>query len=82
MRVEAESISSHGAAIVAFEARGLRTLSSRFERKRSLFNGRFSKNCERVHGNKHTSKSNREGPPGWAEHPLRTSGFEIKLNGE
>ncbi len=24
----------------------------------------------------------REGPPGWAEHPLRTSGFEIKLNGE
>ncbi len=21
-----------------------------------------------------------EGPPGWAEHPLRTSGFEIKLN--
>jgi hypothetical protein len=25
---------------------------------------------------------NREGPPGWAEHPLRTSGFEIKLNGE
>ena len=25
---------------------------------------------------------NREGPPGWAEHPLRTGGFEIKLNGE
>ena len=25
---------------------------------------------------------NREGPPGWAEHPLRTSGFEIQLNGE
>ena len=24
--------------------------------------------------------SYREGPPGWAEHPLRTSGFEIKLN--
>jgi hypothetical protein len=24
----------------------------------------------------------REGPPGWAEHPLRTSGLEIKLNGE
>ncbi len=24
----------------------------------------------------------REGPPGWAEHPLRASGFEIKLNGE
>jgi hypothetical protein len=37
MRVEAESISSHGAAIVAFEASGLRTLSSRFER-----NGRYS----------------------------------------
>ncbi len=28
------------------------------------------------------AKTNREGPPGWAEHPLRTSGFEIKLNGE
>ncbi len=23
-----------------------------------------------------------EGPPGWAEHPLRTGGSEIKLNGE
>ena len=44
MRVEAESISSHGAAIVAFEASGLRTLSSRFERKRSLFNGRLTSN--------------------------------------
>jgi hypothetical protein len=28
------------------------------------------------------AKLNREGPPGWAEHPLRTSGLEIKLNGE
>jgi hypothetical protein len=29
-------------------------------------------------------KSDREGPPGWAEHPLRSScrGLEIKLNGE
>ncbi len=26
--------------------------------------------------------NNREGPPGWAEHPLRTGGSEIKLNGE
>ena len=32
MRVEAESTSSHGAAIVAFEASGLRALSSSFER--------------------------------------------------
>jgi hypothetical protein len=34
MRVEAESTSSHVAAIVAFEASGLRALSSLFERKR------------------------------------------------
>ena len=34
MRVEAESTSSHGAAIVAFEASGLRALSSLVERKR------------------------------------------------
>jgi hypothetical protein len=27
-------------------------------------------------------RNNREGPPGWAEHPLRTGGSEIKLNGE
>ena len=33
IRVEAESTSSHGAAIVAFEASGLRALSSPFERK-------------------------------------------------
>ena len=33
MRAEAESTSSHGAAIVAFEASGLRALSSPFERK-------------------------------------------------
>ncbi len=27
-------------------------------------------------------QDHREGPPSWAEHPLRTGGFEIKLNGE
>ena len=35
MRVEAESTSSHGAAIVAFEASGLRALSSLFERTKT-----------------------------------------------
>ena len=56
MRVEAESTSSHGAAILAFEASGLRALSSLFERKTVAIQRQLTSNKNFIRIRKQTHK--------------------------